>query len=255
MPLRNNPAAPDGRLDPPSDQGRFPATRWSVVLAVGGDGTREAHVALEALCGRYWLPVYVKIRASGRGPQDAEDLTQDFFARLLQGAVVEQARPERGRFRTFLLTALDRFLVDDWRERTALKRGGGQVPLSIDRELGEQRFELLGESREAPDRLFDRQWATELLGRTFRQLEEICRSEGRTAQFAVMRRHLAGRMEAGEYQEIARELGVSEGAARSVMFRLRKRFRRLLREEIAETVGDEESVEDEIQHLFSIFSG
>ena len=221
---------------------------------MGNQESREAGVALEALCQRYWLPVYVKVRASGCGPEDAEDLTQAFFASLLQREFFDKARPEQGRFRTFLLTALDRFLVDDWRERSTLKRGGGQTFLSIDRDLGEQRFEVLGHTNESPDRLFERQWAVEMLNRVFRQLEEICQGEGKGEQFAIMRKHLGGRVDAGEYRAIASELGVSEGAARSIMFRLRKRFRRLLHEEIAETVDDDASVDDEIQYVFSIFS-
>ena len=238
-----------------ADGGRFPRTRWSVVLAAGGAGsTVEAAEALETLCRRYWLPVYVAVRGWGRDPEDAEDLTQAFFAKLIGRSAIDSASPERGRFRSFVLKSLKNFLVNDWRDRTRQKRGGGQAVVSIDRDLGEERFEGATTRAMDPDQIFERQWATELLDRTVRQLEALCRQEGKSKQFELLRSYLAGSERDGGYAAIAGELGISEAGARMAMFRMRDRFRRLLREEIAETVEEDGSVDEEIRYLFRIFA-
>lgn len=153
-----------------------------------------------------------------------------------------------------MLTVLDRFLVDDWRRQSAQKRGGQATILSVDRELAEQRFEIAARIDHQPDRLFERQWARELLERAMRQMAEIFEAEGKGRQFAVLRPWLATQGKVGAYAEISRALGISEVNARAAIFRLRRRFRRILREEIAETVDEGVSVDDEIQHLFAIFS-
>jgi RNA polymerase sigma-70 factor (ECF subfamily) len=241
--------------DPPEAKGAFPRTRWSMVLAAGGEGsTEEAASALEILCRRYWLPVYVTARSWGRSAEDAEDLTQTFFMTLIRRSALGRTSPEQGRFRSFLLKSLKNFLINDWRDRNRQKRGGGEPVISIDRDLGEERFEGIAGREMEPDRLFERQWATELLERTMRQLERLCREEGKERLFELLRPHLAGTEREGAYRTIAGELGISESGVRMAMFRMRERFRRLLHEEIRETVDDEASVEDEIRYLFRIFA-
>ena len=248
------PATQSGE-DESAQNGRFPRTRWSVVLAAGGAGsTQEEAAALETLCGRYWLPVYVAVRSWGRSPEDAEDLTQAFFASLIERSALDGTAPEKGRFRSFVLKSLKNYLTNDWRDRTRQKRGGGQAVVSIDRDLGEERFEGATTKEMEPDRIFERQWATELLERTMQQLEALCRKEGKTPQFELLRPHLAGSEASGAYAGIAAELNISEAGARMAMFRMRDRFRRLLREEIAETVDAESSVDEEIRYLFRIYA-
>ena len=245
----------EGPDDSPTGRGgRFPVTRWSVILAAGGDSTGDARAALEGLCKRYGLPVYLAIRGSGFSPEDAEDLTQEFFGLLLRREDFAKATPEKGRFRNFLLTALKRFLINERRNQKRQKRGGGVASISIDRELAESRVEISGSPEEHPDRIFERHWARELIDGTLRELQEICEREGKGKAFAVLGPYLAGADASHTYSEIARELGIGEAHARSMMFRLRNRFRRLLREAIADTLDEESSVEDEIRYLFSIFS-
>jgi len=209
---------------------------------------------LEELCRRYWLPVYVTIRSSDYGFEDAEDLTQDFFASLISRSDLEKTAPEKGRFRSFVLKSLKHFLITDWRHRNRKKRGGEVVLVSIDRDLGEERFEIASGRNEDPERVFERQWARELLERTMKQLADACGQEGKARQFAILRPYLAGADETHTYATIADDIGISESGARMAMFRLRGRFRRMLWEEIAETVTNEETVDEEIQHFFEIFA-
>jgi len=225
-----------------SGGGCFPMTRWSMVV----DASRtDGGASLEALCRQYWPPVYAVARQAGNDVEDARDLTQGFFARLLEKGWLAAADPEKGRFRTFLITALKRYLVNEWHRGHAAKRGGfvESVPLDV---TAVERLALPAESRElTPDELFDRRWALALLDEAMRRLEQ----ELGLAEFALLKSCLtAGRGET-DYAELASSLGTSEGAARVAVHRLRKRYRAVIREEVARTVADENEVENEMQAL------
>ena len=186
--------------------------------------------------------------------EEAEDLTQSFFATLIARQGFDGVSPERGAFRAFVLSALKRFLVDDWRKQTRQKRGGGQVPIAIDRDMGEQRYLQIPATEDDPDTLFERHWAAALLDRMLRQLGESYARDGKSRQFELLSPYLAGTNGDRPYAAIAGELGISEAGARAAMARVRNRFARMLREEIAHTVESESEVEEEIQHLFRLFA-
>ncbi len=237
----------------PSASPLFLTTRWSVVLAAKSEPSPSADAALETLCRAYWYPLYAFVRRSGRGPHDAQDLTQEFFARLLAKEWLQAAAQERGRFRTFLLVALKRFLANEWHHATAQKRGGGAELLPLDTVDAEQRY--AGEPVLTADEVFDRRWAMTLLDQTLERLSGEFTSSGKQSKFKVLKDWLtAGRGEI-PYAEIAGQLGASEGAARGAVHRLRKRFRELFRENIAQTVADPDGVEDEMRHLAAVLGG
>ena len=231
----------------------FVTTHWSVVLAARDQGTPKSSEALEALCRTYWFPLYAFIRRQGRGPHDAQDLTQEFFARLLEKGYLNSATQEKGRFRTFLLVTLKRFLANEWDRQQAQKRGGGKLIVPIDPELAESRFLAAPAAELQPDLLFDRQWAVTLLERTMSRLQEEYVSTGRAKLFELLRGCLAKDESALPYAEIAARLNLTEPAVKMAVQRLRSRYREILRAEIADTVAGPQEVEDEIRHLFSTF--
>ncbi len=232
---------------------RFLTTHWSAVVRAGGADSPESHEALDDLCRTYWYPLYAFIRRQGHSPQDSEDLTQGFFARLLEKNYVANARQEKGRFRSFLLTALKRFLADEWDRQHAQKRGGFQTVVSIDYDLAESRFgsELANAVR--PDVLFDRQWTTTLLQQVIARLREEYVATGRAALFEHLRNCLTKDESALPYAEIAGRLNLTEPAVKMAAQRLRARYREILRMEIGKTVSSPAEVEEEIRHLFSRF--
>lgn len=231
----------------------FLTTHWSVVLAARDPDSPKSTEALEALCCTYWFPLYAFVRRQGSNPHDAQDLTQEFFARVLEKGYLHSAKQEKGRFRTFLLVALKRFLANEWDRQQAQKRGGGKLIVPIDPELAESRF-LAGPATELqPDLLFDRQWALTLLERTMTRLRQEYVSTGRAKLFELLRGCLAKDESALPYSEIAARLNLSEPAVKMAVQRLRARYRELLRAEIADTVAGPEEVEEEIRHLFSTF--
>jgi RNA polymerase sigma-70 factor (ECF subfamily) len=209
---------------------------------------------LEALCSNYWHPLYAYLRRRGFSECDAQDLTQGFFARLLEGGWVNKADATKGRFRTFLLTALNRFIANEWDRARAQKRGGGQVICSFDTELAEQLCARLPAGA-SPDAAYDRQWALTLLERALDRVRAEQEAGGKGEEFAVLSQYLAAERGAIPYAQIATSLSVTEGAARQSVHRLRKRFRQAFREEIAHTIHDESQIEDEIRHLLSALSG
>jgi RNA polymerase sigma factor (sigma-70 family) len=228
---------------------RFETTRWSLVLRAG-DGAE----ALEALCRRYWYPLYAFVRRAGHGEHDAQDLTQAFFARLLEKRWLEDADPNRGRFRTFLLTALKRFLANEWDRERALKRGGAVAVISIDALEAETRFQ-----REQPalsdDHLqFDRRWALTLLEETLRRLEAEWGAAGRMAEFLALRGSLTSERGSFDGREAGAALNLNEGAVRVAVHRLRKRFREIFREEIAQTLADPAELDAELRHLVDVLA-
>lgn len=233
----------------------FVTTHWSVVLNAGRSDTPRARDALARLCRTYWYPLYVHVRRRGYSPHDAQDLTQEFFARLLDRQSLAAADPNRGRFRTFLLTSLNNFVAAEWARARAQKRGGHHQTLSLDWAMAEERYELEPADRSSPDKAFDKRWALELLETVLQRLEQEYEREGKTAIFAALKQSLTGTRESQPYAELAGCLGLSEGAVKVAVHRLRKRYRELIRQEIADTVAGPEDVNQEMRYLFDALAG
>jgi len=225
-----------------------------VVLSARRPDSPQSAAALETLCRTYWYPLYAFVRRQGHSPPDAQDLTQEFFARLLEKDYLKAAAREKGRFRTFLVVALKRFLANEWDRVRAQKRGGGQPCLSLDTELAEQRYRVEPIEGATADRVFERRWALTLLDRTMARLREEFAATGKAAEFDRLKACLTA--ERGEIAcaEIAAGLAVSEGAARVAVHRLRKRFREVFREEIAHTVSRPQDIEEEVRYLISVLA-
>ncbi len=235
--------------------GGFPTTHWSVVLSAGDGSLPNAKAALERLCRAYWYPLYVYVRWQGRSVEDAQDLTQEFFARLLQRDYLRLSDPARGRFRTFLLTALKRFLVNDWKKGRAVKRGGGQTVISWNQQETESRFLVEPADQTTPEKAFEKRWALIVLEQVLERLREEFTAGGQTERFERLKVLLWGEKDSPSYAEVAAELGLTEGALKVTVHRLRQRYRELLRAEIANTVERPEEVDDELRHLIAAISG
>jgi RNA polymerase sigma-70 factor (ECF subfamily) len=233
----------------------FVTTHWSVVLSAQDQDSPRSVEALELLCRTYWYPLYAFVRRQGRSPHDAQDLTQGFFARLLAKNYLKSAACEKGKFRTFLLVSLKRYLAGEWDREHAQKRGGYAPVLSIDQDLAESRFAAELAHRLQPDVLFDRQWAMTLIERVMTRLQEEYLASGRAKLFEHLRGCLVKDESAQPYAEIAAQLNLTEAAVKMAVHRLRARYREILRAEIADTVSGPEEVEEEIRHLFSTFGG
>ncbi len=232
----------------------FVTTRWSVVTAAGDGLSPGAEEALAQLCRSYWYPLYVYVRRKGHSSEEAQDLTQAFFERLLEKNYVAQADRARGRFRTFLLAALQHFLADEWDKSRRLKRGGGQVIVSFDALTAEERYQL--EPADQPDaaRLFERRWVTTLLDRVLTRLETEFRVAEKGRLFEHLRPSLLHDDAATSHAELGARLNLSEAAVRQALHRLRRRYRDLFRDEIAQTVTRPEDVDDEVRHLFTVLA-
>jgi DNA-directed RNA polymerase specialized sigma24 family protein len=233
----------------------FPHTRWSVVLAARNGEASESAAALESLCQSYWYPLYAYARRQGRSPQDAQDLTQGFFALLLEKAYLNAVAREKGRFRSFLLVAFKRFLAKEWDRDHAQKRGCGRAAIVLDTEFAERRYLGEGTVGLPPDRLYEHRWALTLLERGLARLRGEYNGAGRAAEFELLKGWLAASRGEIPYAQVAAALGVSEGAARVAVHRLRKRFREIFRAEIAATVATGEEVDDEVRYLLGVLSG
>jgi len=231
---------------------RFATTQWSIIVAACEGPTTEADAALESFCRAYWYPLYAYIRRSGHPPADAQDLTQAFFARLLEKDWLRAALPERGRFRSFLLMALKRFLAKEWRREHARKRGGGQDVLALDASAAEARYAI--EPALSPDAMFERRWALTLLERALAALADEYTATDRANEFTTLKPHLVAARDGIDYDTTAAALNLSPGATRVAVHRLRKRFRETLRRELAETVANPADVEDELRHFAKILS-
>lgn len=234
----------------PSEQHSFATTQWSLVLRAAQSDDSAARSALEALCRRYWFPLYAFARRRVVAVHEAQDLTQDFFLRLLEKNSLAAASPERGRFRSFLLTAIKNFLANEWDRANAQKRGGGRERLSLDWEVGESRLSLEPAHADTPEREFERQWALTLLDNVVHRLQDEFAAAGKSRQFELLKETLTGSRATLDYSVVSAELQMSEEAARQAAHRLRKRYRELLREEVAATVESDDEVEDEIGRLF-----
>jgi DNA-directed RNA polymerase specialized sigma24 family protein len=232
----------------------FVTTRWSMVLNAKNKAAPGSKEALESLCGTYWYPIYAFVRGTGRLPPEAQDLTQDFFVQLLSKDFLQVVTPEKGRFRTFLRMALTRFLANEWDRSRAQKRGGGVAHLSFDTALAEERLGREEGRGLAPDRLYDRSWALTLMEEVMARLEQEYRAEGKSELCQQLQPHLTAERGSIDYAEVARKLGVAEGAARVALHRFRKRFREVFRQSIAETVSTPEEVESEMRLVLEILS-
>jgi RNA polymerase sigma-70 factor (ECF subfamily) len=244
---------PQHSKQPTPAGGSFPQTRWSLVVAAGSDHPASPQ-ALEQLCRQYWPPVYTYLRSRGCSVEDAEDLTQTLFSNLIERQGFEGLSAECGRFRTFLLRCAKNLLATDWHARNAQKRGGGSEHVSIDAEEGEASFVALANHGGAtPEILYERQWSTGLLRRVMVRLAEVYEGEGKADTFRALQAMIAGGQERGRYGELAAELEMSEASLRMMVFRMRKRYRTLLHDEIAQTVLDPAEIDDEINHLMNLY--
>ena len=235
----------------PAGAAEFDTTHWSVVLAAGHRSSPDSSEALATLCRAYWYPLYAYVRRRVQDVHEAQDLTQEFFTQLLEKNLLAVAHPERGRFRAFLLTAFRHFLVNEWEKAKAQKRGGGRAPIPLDFSSGEHGLTLEPTDELTPERLYDRQWAVTLLDHVMARLREEHVRAGKEKHFELLKVFLTGQTASVSYAQVAGELGISEGAATVAAHRLRRRYRELLRAEIAQTVAEPDEVEDEIRSLFT----
>lgn len=234
--------------------GRFRTTHWSLVLRAAGTEDAAGQEALERLCSAYWPPVYTFILRRGHPPEAAQDLTQGFFARLLEKEWLRSADATKGRFRTFLLTAISRFLANTQAHDHAGKRGGRHEPIPFDTTTDTVWATPLQRNR-TPEEEFDRRWAETLLERVLSRLREEFDGGGRTGRFDELKSFLTGAPQDRSYADVATRLGVSESAVKSGIYRLRQRYGEMVREEIAETVESPDEVDAEIRYLVAILAG
>ena len=232
----------------------FATTHWTAVLAAGRRNTPQADVALEELCRTYWYPLYAYVRRRGYSRDDAQDLTQAFFARLLEKNYLDGLSGERGRFRAFLLASMNHFLANEWDRASRQKRGGGVALLSLNWQDADARYEIDPVDNLSPDRLYDRAWAVTLLERVLARLRAENTGGGKDAVFEQLKLFLTAGKGAIPYAGAAAALNISEAAARVAVHRLRARYRELLREEIGQTLSDPAQVDEELRALFNAFS-
>jgi RNA polymerase sigma-70 factor (ECF subfamily) len=229
----------------------FATTRWSVVISAGRTSSPESKRALASLCETYWPPLYAYVRRRVPDVNEAQDLTQAFFAELLEKNYVGSATPERGRFRAFLLTAFKHFLSKEWEKAKAQKRGGGRAPISLDFDAADSTLRIDPAEGLTPEQLYDQQWAIALLGQIMERLEDEYKQKGKAALFAELKGFLIGDHAATTYAHVAGKLNMTEAAAKKAASRMRKRYRELLRDEIAQTVAARDDVEDEMRSLLA----
>lgn len=237
-----------------SNGGRFATTQWSLVLAAGRRGSAEAETALARLCALYWYPAFAFIRRRGHSIEDAQDLTQSFFARLIEKDDFAAADRDRGRFRTFLLTACQHFLLNEHDRNVALKRGGGRTSLAIDIATAEERYQRSLSHDETPERLYERQWCLALLASVLDDVRDEYRASGNEILFERLRGFLTMDDDADTHALAASDLSMTPAAVKVAVHRLRRRYRNTLRSRIAETVDSSEAVDDEMRHLTKIVS-
>ncbi len=229
----------------------FVTTHWSLVVSAGRNDTSGARNALEKLCRTYWFPIYAFVRRQGHGPPDAQDLTQEFFARLLEKKSLAVADPAKGRIRSFLLASLKHFLANEWDKANAQKRGGGQVLIPIDVATAETACGFEPADNLTAEKIFERRWALTLLEHVLRRLRAEYFRDGKENLFEQLKPTLTEASRTVAYAEIASRLGTTEGAVKVAVHRLRQRYREVLRAEIADTVASPGEVEDEIRNLFA----
>ena len=229
----------------------FATTHWSVVLTAQRHDSTRAHTALSSLCRTYWYPLYAFVRRQGHNAHDAQDLTQEFFARLLSKNYLATVAPERGKFRSFLLASLKHFLANEWKRSRAAKRGGGQEIISLNDDEAESRYALEPADDTTAEKIFERRWATTLLDQVVHRLrDEYARAE-KLQLYDALKNCLTVESRSVPYAQLGAQLNMSEGAIKVAVHRLRQRYREILREEIAQTVSSAEEVEEELRHLFA----
>ncbi len=239
----------------PAGAAQFVTTQWTAVLAAGRSDSTHARTALEKLCRDYWFPLYAYVRRQGHDAHDAQDLTQEFFARLLEKNYLADVQREKGRFRSFLLAAMKHFLANEWHRANAQKRGGGQKLIPLEAGDAESRYGVEPAHNESPDKLFERRWALTVLDLVLTRLREEHVASGKINNFDALKGCLTGDRALLPYAELGATLGMSEGAVKVAVHRLRQRYRELLRAEIANTVATAAEVEEEMRHLFAALSG
>ena len=228
------------------EPGVFPTTIWSNVIFARGDGG-AADEMLSGLCQSYWYPIYAFVRRHGHNVHDAQDLTQDFFARIIHKDYLSQADPKKGRFRSFLLTALKWHLANEWNKGLTIKRGGAATILSLDEEMAEDRFQAEGGSDESPERRYDREFARSV----FERVMDALRRENKDDRFESITTHLFGKT-AQSYAQTAKQIGLSEGGVKTAVRRLRQRCADRFRFEVAKMVARPKDIEEESRYLFSL---
>ena len=232
----------------------FNTTHWSVVLAAGDANSTSAHAALEELCRTYWFPLYAYVRRRGSDPHEAQDLTQEFFLRLLDKQSLRLADSTRGKFRSFLLTSLKNFLINEWQKGRAQKRGNGQAIQPLEFDDAERRYLAEPASDLTPDRLFEKRWAVAVVERAQARLREEYVAANKASLFEGLKEQVWGdRKDA--YSALAARLNTTEGALRIAAHRMKERFRALLREEVAHTAASAEEIDDELRYLVSLLRG
>ena len=223
------------------------------MLAAGKRHTQQSDQALEQLCRAYWFPLYAYVRRHGHAKEDAEDLVQAFFTRFLEKNYLNGLSAERGRFRAFLLASLKHFLINEWKKSQRLKRGGGEKLLSLDWQTADTKFQVAAENEPSPDKAFDREWALALLAKVIDRLQQECAAEGKAKLFEQLKIFLTAGKGESAHADVADALEMEEGAVRVAVHRLRKRYRQLLRDEIANTLSDAAMVDEEMRALFGAF--
>ena len=232
----------------------FPHTRWTLVAQARDGGEKTVAGALSSLCSLYWRPVYAFFRRSGKTSHDAEDLTQGFFADLLNRDFLRNVGREKGRFRTFVLTSTKNYLAKDWRYKSAAKRGGGDFPLSLDFEDAERSFQLDPSDNLTPDLEFERRWVLTLLESVLQTVRTEYKRAGKVALFDELSSSLTNSSVQKPHAEIAKDLDMTEGAVKVAAHRLKKRYKEALKLEVSRTVESDEDVQSEIRYLMSVFS-
>ena len=256
--MNRNPLGPppDSRGDAARNAGVFASTHWSVVIQAGAPAATESFAALDRLCRQYWQPLYYFVRRRGYGEHDAQDLTQGFFARLLEKGLVGAADRERGRFRTFLLTALENYLANEWDRANRQKRGGGQQVFSLDESANaEEGYQLLPPDTNTPDQIYDRRWAQAVLEAVLRRLRDEFQDRSGNQRFDALKEFVFSDRGETSYIEAAARIGLSGPATKSAIYRFRQRYGELLADEIAQTVARPEDVDQEISYLLEVLEG
>lgn len=241
-------------LSPHSDRW-FPSTHWSVVLAAGETTCPQAQQALEKLCQAYWYPLYAFVRRSGSNREDAQDLTQELFAQMVARDSLRGVGPEKGRFRSFLLVCMKHLLSKEYQRARRQKRGGGAAMVPLDAEPAEDRYGADPGHEETPEKLFERTWALEVMGRAMSRLRQECLGTRNGTLFEELKSVLSGEKDNTRYRDIAARLNMTEAAIKQAVRRLRERYRESLRAEIADTVASSDEIDSEIRHLLSVLRG
>ena len=242
----------------PGREGRHPVfepTQWSLVLTAVRGGEPRSIEALEQLCRAYWPPLYAHLRGKGHGPHEAQDLAQEFFARLLRSPSLAGVDPAKGRFRSFLLGAVNHFLINEWKRGQTLKRGGGVVLVDLDGLDPAVRDACEPRSGDDPERAYERQWALTLLARVRERIRREYEAAGQLERHAALKTYLSEGENPGSYAATAVQLGISEAAVKSAVYKIRQRFGQVLRAEIARTVASPDEVDDELRHLVGALRG